>query len=166
MKSIQCLMYEVLPPGPKLYSALESLLDDKHHGSTRLHLDLADAVNIMTYAGLAANGLPGYATWHIFKADDVEKLREYLSTKHAEGDILGDLIHNQQTFLSPSMLQELRQKHGVYPYVVQQHVGEAVFIPAGCAHQVRVMCMEQCLRHISFSRFQTRPTASKSHATL
>ncbi|KAL1937496.1 hypothetical protein VTO73DRAFT_13148 [Trametes versicolor] len=122
--------------GPKLYSALMSLLDDKHHGSTRLHLDLADAVNIMTYAGLTANGTQGYATWHIFKATDVEKLREYLLTKHAKGDILGDVIHNQQTFLSPSMLQELRQKHDVCPYVVQQHVGEAVFIPAGCAHQV------------------------------
>lgn len=78
--------------------------------------------NIMVHAGLAQNGSQGYTTWHIFKADDVEGLRDDV-TKHETGDILGDDIHNQQTFLSLS-LQQPCQNHGICPYAVQQHTLE------------------------------------------
>lgn len=34
--------------------------------------------------------------------------------------------------------QELREQHGIHVWHFEQHVGEAVFIPAGCPHQVRL----------------------------
>ena len=116
-----------------MYNALASIFDDAHSGSTRLHLDASDAVNLLVYASRMPNGSDGYALWHIFAAESTEAIRGYLNQR---GSHLGDPIHNQDTYLTPSMLEELRQRHSVQPYVIRQYPGFAVFIPAGCAHQV------------------------------
>ncbi|KAI0735948.1 hypothetical protein C8Q76DRAFT_611649, partial [Earliella scabrosa] len=123
--------------GPKLYIALGSILDEDHAGSTRLHLDLSDAVNILTYASKTPEGLPGYALWHIFAPEDSVRIRAYLR-QHSQkcNNAVGDPIHNQQTYLTPRMLCDLKDHHSVRPYTIRQYVGDAVFIPAGCAHQV------------------------------
>ena len=117
-----------------MYNALASSFDDMHSGSTRLHLDLSDAVNLMTYATNTKDGKPGSARWHIFDVKDKTKLCEYLKAKH--GDRQGDPIHNQDYYLTPGMLTELKEQYGVRPWEIIQKVGHAVFIPAGCAHQV------------------------------
>ncbi|KAI0689322.1 hypothetical protein C8T65DRAFT_588767 [Cerioporus squamosus] len=122
--------------GPKIYNAYASAMDDKHKGSTRLHLDVADAVNIMTYAGMTSTGTSGFATWHIFRRDDRTAIRKYLTRRKRRSRKAGDPIHNQDTYLTPGMLQKLGEEYGVQPYVVQQYPGDAVFIPAGCPHQV------------------------------
>ncbi|KAI0691401.1 hypothetical protein C8T65DRAFT_587239 [Cerioporus squamosus] len=121
--------------GPKIYNAYASVSDNDHNGSTRLHMDVADAVNIMTYASLTSNGEQGYALWHIFARHHAPLLRNYLGRRTKGARTEGDAIHNQDTYLTPVMLDELKQL-GVEPYVIQQYVGDAVFIPAGCAHQV------------------------------
>ena len=121
--------------GPKIYNAHASILDDRHSGSTRLHLDVADAVNILTYAGTTPSGNAGYACWHVFSPEHAPALREYLRTVR-QGASISDPIHDQATYLTPAMLHELYLQHGVRPYVIHQYLGDAVFIPAGCPHQV------------------------------
>ncbi|KAI0365278.1 hypothetical protein BV20DRAFT_1038982 [Pilatotrama ljubarskyi] len=120
--------------GPKIYSALACPFDEDHSGSTRLHIDLSDAINVMTYAGTCYDGAPGYALWHIFEACDVPALRDFMQFKFPPHS--GDVIHNQEIYLTPSLLRELDDTRGVRPYLIHQRVGEAVFIPAGCPHQV------------------------------
>lgn len=110
--------------------ALKSHQDDAHSGSTRLHCDLCDAINIMVFSSPST----GTALWHIFKAADSHKIRAYI--KKFYNCTLDDPIHSQHYYLGPSDLKRIREEYGVVPYSIHQSVGEAVFIPAGCAHQV------------------------------
>ncbi|KAF8748317.1 hypothetical protein RHS01_10922 [Rhizoctonia solani] len=64
--------------GPKMYNAFTSSEGPGGQGSTRLHMDMADAVNIMMYASDCPDGSPGVAAWDIFRACDSEKIRSYL----------------------------------------------------------------------------------------
>ena len=91
----------------------------------------------MAYAGRHASGAAGYAVWQIFAPDDTDRIRQYLREHHRSlNGIAGDPIHNQAVYLTQEMLSELAARYDVRPYVVYQGVGEAVFIPAGSAHQV------------------------------
>jgi hypothetical protein len=124
--------------GPKMYNAEATLQDDNHHGSTRLHLDLTDAVNVMIWAANLdeESGESGYAVWHIFAASDLPCLRQFL-TEEGIFKGMGDSVHSQTICMTPALLQRLFDKYGVRPYVINQYVGHAVYIPAECAHQVR-----------------------------
>ncbi|KAI0921387.1 hypothetical protein AcW2_006378 [Taiwanofungus camphoratus] len=121
--------------GPKMYNAMASFESQGSKGSTRLHMDMADAVNIMLYAALTPDGRPGCAAWDLFKAEDSPKLRKFLRRKF-KGLFQHDPIHSQQFYLDASIRQELYKEHGVKSHRIYQRPGEAVFIPAGCAHQV------------------------------
>ncbi|KII83135.1 hypothetical protein PLICRDRAFT_119790 [Plicaturopsis crispa FD-325 SS-3] len=131
--------------GPKLYIAHGTRQDDEHSGSTRLHTDITDAVNMMMYAGDSSDGSRGFAVWHIFRASDSDVLRSFLSNRlqETDSDVDVDPIHGQNTYMTPSMIEKLQEMHGIKPYVIMQFVGDAVFIPAGCPHQVRssMLCM-------------------------
>jgi hypothetical protein len=113
--------------------ALASRQIDGYSGSTRLHCDLCDAVNLMVYS----NPPSGRALWHIFKVADAPEIRTFIQEvfRRSSHD---DPIHCQQYYLGPTHLAQLKAKHGVVPYTIEQAVGEAVFIPAGCPHQVRI----------------------------
>ena len=52
---------------------------------------------------------------------------------HTESE---DPVLAQNTYLTPDRLRELELSHGIKVYTFFQHEGDAVFIPAGCAHQV------------------------------
>ena len=116
--------------GPKVYFALAAKQND--HGSTRLHCDLTDAVNVCVYAAQQSDGSPGGARWDIFSPQDTTRLRKILSV-HTKPE---DPVLAQNTYLTPARLCELELSHGIKAYTFFQHEGEAVFIPAGCAHQV------------------------------
>ena len=45
-------------------------------------------------------------------------------------------IHSQQFFLHSGLRVELLKRKGIKPWRIYQKPGQAVFIPAGCAHQV------------------------------
>ncbi|KAH9938513.1 uncharacterized protein B0H18DRAFT_967503 [Fomitopsis serialis] len=121
--------------GPKMYNAMASFESNGSKGSTRLHMDMADAVNVMLYAAPTPDGRPGCAAWDLFKAEDATKLRKYMRKKF-KGQFQHDPIHSQQFYLDSELREELFKEYGVKSHRVLQKPGEAVFIPAGCAHQV------------------------------
>jgi len=132
-------------------------------------MDMSDAVNIMAHThyqkgeerGRSREGpVPaddawghGGAVWDIFRREDSEKLAEFLRKHAAEfrhgnnaarvcGD--GHPIHNQECMLTQRHREMLKEEYGVEPWTFEQYEGEAVFIPSGCAHQVRNL--RSCLK--------------------
>ncbi|XP_057721660.1 lysine-specific demethylase JMJ27 isoform X2 [Arachis stenosperma] len=92
----------------------------------------------------------GGAVWDIFRRQDVPKLIEYLRKhknefrhiKNHPVDSVIHPIHDQTLFLNERHKKQLKKEFNVEPWTFEQHLGEAVFIPAGCPHQVR---NRQCL---------------------
>ncbi|KAG6871870.1 hypothetical protein C0995_015574 [Termitomyces sp. Mi166 len=154
--------------GPKMYNAMATTQEAGSKGSTRLHMDMADALNIMTYAAPAPDGSQGCAAWDLFRAEDSDKIRGFLAEharsasstnpssngnngagsnsnattttksggKEARVDwTSNDPIHGQQFYLDEEMREKLYLATGVRSFRFYQRPGEAVFIPAGCAHQ-------------------------------
>ena len=121
-----------------MYNAFAMEDTEGSKGTTRLHMDMADAVNMMVYAEPCANGTPGGARWDLFRAEDAPAIRKFLSDRFQLASGL-DPIHSQQFYLDKQLRTELYAKTGVRSHQVIQRQGEAVFIPAGCAHQVRLI---------------------------
>ncbi|CBQ68647.1 conserved hypothetical protein [Sporisorium reilianum SRZ2] len=139
-----CYPAGVIQPdlGPKMYNAWPSSEAKGEHGTTRLHMDIADAVNIMLYAApltgddVAEEHRAGVAAWDIFRAEDADTLRAFLREEHAKLNFQDDPIHIQRFFITAPQRVKLFRKYGVKSWRIHQKAGEAVFIPAGCAHQV------------------------------
>ena len=110
--------------------------DTLRKGSTGLHKDVASACNILVYSGAARPGQDSGAEWLIFTRDDTKALSKYLQI-HTPDAATGakDPCHSGRIFLDGDMLEKLKDV-GIRPFVFQQRHGQAVFIPAGCAHQV------------------------------
>ena len=115
-----------------MYIAYSSIEDGQHDGSTKLHIDITDAINIMVWSSPTSQQ-SDYALWRIFPQAASAAIWEY-SRSHAGP---GHPIHSQTMYFTESMLVELKALYGVQPFTIKQRVGEAIYIPAGCAHQVR-----------------------------
>lgn len=125
-----------------MYNALTSFEADGSQGSTKLHMDIADAINVMTYAAPKEDGTEGCAVWDLYRAADSEKLRQFLREKY-DLPLEDDPIHLQTYYLGPTLRAELWDRYGVMSYRVYQKPGQAVFIPAGCAHQASFLRCER-----------------------
>ncbi|KAK9293251.1 hypothetical protein L1049_021242 [Liquidambar formosana] len=87
----------------------------------------------------------GGAVWDIFRRQDVPKLMEFLQRHQKEFRHINNLpvisvihpIHDQTLYLNEGHKKKLKEEFNVEPWTFEQHLGEAVFIPAGCPHQVR-----------------------------
>lgn len=162
-----------------MYNAMASSQEAGSKGSTRLHMDMADALNVMLYSSSCEDGSEGYAVWDLFRAEDSDKIRSFLrkrfgygppptpatpapangqpeaeSGKAAAGKgappakpnihARHDPIHGQQFYLDVELRKALWEEYGVKSYRVYQRPGDGVFIPAGCAHQVRFFSFSPC----------------------
>lgn len=140
--------------GPKMYNAYPAAdflpdhdPNDGVTGTTNLHLDLTDAVNILLYASpedycppdhQAKSGIPACgAVWDIFPPSTSASIRSYLHHLHPDSGI-DDPIHRQLYYLSEHDLTVLSMEPwNVKSFRIYQNPGDAVWIPAGCPHQVR-----------------------------
>ncbi|KAE9459013.1 hypothetical protein C3L33_09089, partial [Rhododendron williamsianum] len=89
------------------------------------------------------------AVWDVFRRQDVPKLIEYLKAHWKDfGKNLNQAdcalwtqatrsLHNAEIFLTRHHKRQLKEEFGVEPWSFEQHLGQAVFIPAGCPFQVR-----------------------------
>eukprot|EP00249_Psilotum_nudum_P024913 c29321_g1_i5 orf=645-3752(+) len=101
----------------------------------------------------------GGALWDIFRREDVPKLQAYLRRhwkefrhiKEEPLDYIVHPIHDQTIFLGEQHKKKLKEEFGIEAWTFEQHVGEAVFIPAGCPHQVRNLksCIKVALDFVS-----------------
>ncbi|KAI9627553.1 hypothetical protein H4Q26_017337 [Puccinia striiformis f. sp. tritici PST-130] len=132
-----------VPDMLSMYIAMKNSDQVGSRGSTVLHMDVADAINIQTYASIEDN--EGCALWHLYHAKDSETLRRFLYDYQArELDVsvdevknkLDDPIHTTRIYINADMRKTLREEYGVKGWEVKQKPGEAIFIPAYTAHQV------------------------------
>lgn len=83
---------------------------------------------------------PG-ALWHIFKPNDADNIRTYLSLRDIKKEkkiVNGnDPIHDQTNYLNKKMLEELKSDYKIEVFTIIQFLGDAIFIPSGAPHQVR-----------------------------
>lgn len=85
------------------------------------------------------------AHWDIFRHEDIPKLMEYISIHWADfgkADSIGDnsvsrALYDGVVYLNRTHKSRLKEEFGVEPWSFEQHLGEAVFIPAGSPFQIR-----------------------------
>ncbi|PWW76025.1 hypothetical protein C7212DRAFT_280181 [Tuber magnatum] len=148
--------------GPKMYNAypapdfipVKKGPPNPVKGTTNLHFDMTDAVNILVHQSggptPAANKLwkevHGYpkcgAIWDIFPPESSAAIRKYLKKRDASVD---DPLNRPLFYLTEEDLVELgKPDYNVRSYRIYQSTGDAVFVPAGCPHQVRNK--ESCIK--------------------
>ncbi|XP_077247125.1 lysine-specific demethylase JMJ27-like isoform X2 [Tasmannia lanceolata] len=108
---------------------------------------------------LRSEPLAGGALWDIFRRQDVPKLEKYLKKhfrefRHLHGSPVDQIvhpIHDQSFYLTLEHKRKLKEEFGIEPWTFVQNLGEAVFIPAGCPHQVRNLqsCIKVALDFVS-----------------
>ncbi|XP_023643797.1 lysine-specific demethylase JMJ25 isoform X2 [Capsella rubella] len=115
----------------------------EEHG-TKDCSEMEEEMNLLKIPG-TENGEKGSALWDIFRREDVAKLEEYLR-KHCKEfrhtyccpvTKVYHPIHDQTCYLTEEHKRKLKAEFGIEPWSFVQNLGEAVFIPAGCPHQVR-----------------------------
>ncbi|KAG9140563.1 hypothetical protein Leryth_016078 [Lithospermum erythrorhizon] len=87
---------------------------------------------------------PG-ALWDIFRRQDIPKLIDYLKShwkevgnmQSATDQSVYQSLYSGVIYLNEHQKMNLKEEFGVEPWSFEQHVGEALFIPAGCPYQVR-----------------------------
>ncbi|XP_040366412.1 uncharacterized protein LOC112175955 isoform X1 [Rosa chinensis] len=125
----------------------------------------------------------GGALWDIFRIQDVPQLEKYIHNHvnefmHVHGNPLQHVthaIHDQTVYLTVEHKRKLKEEFGIEPWTFVQKLGDAVFIPAGCPHQVRNLksCIKVALDFVSpenvgecfrlTEEFRTLPTNHRAH---
>ncbi|CAN0855224.1 E3 ubiquitin-protein ligase JMJ24 [Linum grandiflorum] len=81
--------------------------------------------------------------WDVFRRQDVPQVVAYLRNhieelrNSCDADLATHLLYDGTIFLNGHHKQKLKEELGVEPWSFDQHLGEAIFVPAGCPFQVR-----------------------------
>uniref|UniRef100_A0A8C5KZ00 Lysine-specific demethylase n=1 Tax=Jaculus jaculus TaxID=51337 RepID=A0A8C5KZ00_JACJA len=134
--------------GPKMYNAYGLITaEDRRVGTTNLHLDVSDAVNVMVYVGIPI-GEGAHDEGMISRKTALHVSKGKVGGgRELPWDIVGeeqgqenppdhDPIHDQSWYLDQSLRKRLYEEYGVQGWAIVQFLGDAVFIPAGAPHQV------------------------------
>jgi hypothetical protein len=152
-----------IPPdlGPKTYVSLKDGETNIHLDMSDAFNVLVEVVQ----KGRPANDAPLVgAVWYMWSVEDQQKVpanlarhkgahgagapvrclqvRGYLERKHEWPALASltepgcDTVHDQVCFCTEDDVEALKRDHGVVTWVIEQRLGDAVFIPAGCLHQV------------------------------
>ncbi|XP_042790568.1 lysine-specific demethylase hairless isoform X3 [Panthera leo] len=154
-----------LPPGPalrplepQLWAAYGVSPHRGHLGTKNLCVEVADLVSVLVRAeaplptwhraqkdflsGLDGEGLwsPGSqvsTVWHVFRAQDAQRIRRFLQMVCPAG--AGNLEPGTpgSCYLDAGLRRRLREEWGVSCWTLLQAPGEAVLVPAGAPHQVQ-----------------------------
>ncbi|CAM6097598.1 unnamed protein product [Calypogeia fissa] len=120
----------------------------------------------LTTVSEASEAPPSYggALWDIFRREDVPKLQEYIKKHREEFRHISNKpvpyvlhpIHDQTFYLDERHKKQLKEEYQIEAWTFEQHYGEAVFIPAGCPHQVRNLksCIKVALDFVSPENIQ------------
>lgn len=144
--------------GPRIAQSIESekgtqehvTADNKKDATADLGTRPGDTKNLDFYGGVL---------WDVFRRQDASKLHTYLSRhseefRHTNEEFVVQVSHpiyDQTFYLTKEHKRKLKDECGVEPWTFEQHVGEAVLIPAGCPYQARHLksCISVSLDFVS-----------------
>uniref|UniRef100_A0A8C5NXR3 Lysine-specific demethylase n=1 Tax=Jaculus jaculus TaxID=51337 RepID=A0A8C5NXR3_JACJA len=148
-----------LPPlEPQLWAAYGVNPHRGHLGTKNLCVEVADLVSVLVHAeaplpawhrtqkdflsGLDGEGLwsPGSqvsAVWHVFRAQDAQRIRRFLQMVCPAGAGTLEPGALGSCYLDAGLRRRLREEWGVSCWTLLQAPGEAVLVPAGAPHQVQ-----------------------------
>ncbi|CAN4112918.1 unnamed protein product [Withania somnifera] len=141
--------------------AINSTSNCEASGGIKLDNDKSDECKDNPASGTKEvfQDIEGGALWDIFRRQDVAKLEEYLLKHFKEFRHIYCCpvpqvvhpIHDQTFYLTEDHKRKLKEEYGVEPWTFVQKLGDAVFIPAGCPHQVRNLksCIKVALDFVS-----------------
>merc|ERR1711871_1703428 len=184
--------------GPKMYNAYGGHASWRgmdpttvKGGHTNLHCDVSDAVNVMVDVGfddgendsdeegeghlldddeLGPLAHQHGAIWDIYRWEDTDAILRLLHAVARERDveITNNPIHDQLFYLDDHLRGRLRDQYGVRGWRFVQRRGDAVFIPAGCPHQVRNLssCVKVALDFVSPENAHRCVTLTEQFAKL
>lgn len=117
-----------------------SVAQDKKTVSWLLHQDAVEAVKQAVdcekqFKRISEDSSQVGAIWHIYKAKDTEKIRDFLKQVAKERNLVvkenEDPIHDQSWYLDNKLRQRLFEEKQVEGFAIVQCLGDVIFIPAG-----------------------------------
>ncbi|XP_028921484.1 lysine-specific demethylase hairless [Ornithorhynchus anatinus] len=143
---------------PRLCAAYGVSPQRGHLGTKNLSVEVTDFVNILVHAEaslpgwhraqrelltspdgeeLWAPGSQAGMVWHVYRAQDTQRIRRFLQMVCPAGAGTLDPGVPGSCYLDAGLRRRLREEWGVNGWTLLQSPGEAVLVPAGAPHQVQ-----------------------------
>ncbi|XP_062452739.1 lysine-specific demethylase hairless isoform X2 [Rhea pennata] len=153
---------------PRICVAYGVRPEDSAIGTKNLTVEAADSISVLVHAGASPPDRPGLllqaeedgvdaplkqrlwdarsrpgALWHIFRAEDAGRIRDFLQKAcqdhERDGAAQPEPAARCSHYLDLSLRRRLREECGVSSWTLLQFLGDAVLVPAGAPHQVQTL---------------------------